>query len=77
MSLLNSGSKVGNPASKLVLMFIDYSVKSGNDVLSYEEIASKCEMTRRSAIRHVGILCKSGRVKKVSSGREGNRYSVK
>ena len=57
--------KVGNPARKLVLLKLaDNANDDGICFPSYQYIADKCEMTRRSAIRHIEYLIKMGLVSK-------------
>lgn len=57
--------KVGNPARKLVLLKLaDNANDDGICFPSYQYIADKCEMTRRSAISHIEYLIKMGLVSK-------------
>ena len=57
--------KVGNPARKLVLLKLaDNANDDGICFPSYQYIADKCEMTRRSAISHIEYLSKMGLVSK-------------
>lgn len=57
--------KVGNPARKLVLLKLaDNANDDGICFPSYQYIADKCEMTRRSAINHIECLIKMGLVSK-------------
>ncbi|MCK8915853.1 helix-turn-helix domain-containing protein [Haemophilus influenzae] len=57
--------KVGNPARKLVLLKLaDNANDDGICFPSYQYIADKCEMTRRSAINHIEYLIKMGLVRK-------------
>ncbi|HHE9089930.1 TPA: helix-turn-helix domain-containing protein [Haemophilus influenzae] len=57
--------KVGNPARKLVLLKLaDNANDDGICFPSYQYIADKCEMTRRSAINHIEYLIKMGLVSK-------------
>ena len=57
--------KVGNPARKLVLLKLaDNANDDGICFPSYQYIADKCEMTRRSAINHIEYLIKIGLVSK-------------
>ncbi|HHF6590871.1 TPA: helix-turn-helix domain-containing protein [Haemophilus influenzae] len=57
--------KVGNPARKLVLLKLaDNANDDGICFPSYQYIADKCEMTRRSAISHIECLIKMGLVSK-------------
>ncbi|HHE9462651.1 TPA: helix-turn-helix domain-containing protein [Haemophilus influenzae 10810] len=57
--------KVGNPARKLVfLKLADNANDDGICFPSYQYIADKCEMTRRSAISHIEYLIKMGLVSK-------------
>lgn len=57
--------QVGNPARKLVLLKLaDNANDDGICFPSYQYIADKCEMTRRSAISHIEYLIKMGLVSK-------------
>lgn len=57
--------KVGNPARKIVLLKLaDNANDDGICFPSYQYIADKCEMTRRSAINHIEYLIKMGLVSK-------------
>ena len=57
--------EVGNPARKLVLLKLaDNANDDGICFPSYQYIADKCEMTRRSAISHIEYLIKMGLVSK-------------
>ena len=57
--------EVGNPARKLVLLKLaDNANDDGICFPSYQYIADKCEMTRRSAINHIEYLIKMGLVSK-------------
>ena len=57
--------KVGNPARKIVLLKLaDNANDDGICFPSYQYIADKCEMTRRSAISHIEYLIKMGLVSK-------------
>lgn len=57
--------KVGSPARKLVLLKLaDNANDDGICFPSYQYIADKCEMTRRSAINHIEYLIKMGLVSK-------------
>ncbi|MCK9092312.1 helix-turn-helix domain-containing protein [Haemophilus influenzae] len=57
--------KVGSPARKLVLLKLaDNANDDGICFPSYQYIADKCEMTRRSAISHIEYLIKMGLVSK-------------
>ena len=57
--------QVGNPARKLVLLKLaDNANDDGICFPSYQYIADKCEMTRRSAISHIECLIKMGLVSK-------------
>lgn len=57
--------EVGNPARKLVLLKLaDNANDDGICFPSYQYIADKCEMTRRSAISHIECLIKMGLVSK-------------
>ena len=57
--------EVGNPARKRVLLKLaDNANDDGICFPSYQYIADKCEMTRRSAISHIEYLIKMGLVSK-------------
>ena len=57
--------KVGNPARKLVLLKLaDNANDDGICFPSYQYIADKCEMSRRSAINHIEDLIRMGLVSK-------------
>lgn len=57
--------KVGNPARKLVLLKLaDNANDDGICFPSYQYIADKCEMSKRSAISHIEYLIKMGLVSK-------------
>lgn len=57
--------KVGNPARKLVLLKLaDNANDDGICFPSYQYIADKCEMSKRSAISHIDDLIKMGFVTK-------------
>ena len=57
--------KVGNPSRKLVLLKLaDNANDDGICFPSYQYIADKCEMSKRSAISHIDDLIKMGFVTK-------------
>ena len=65
LMVLAMNCKVGNPARKLVLLKLaDNANDDGICFPSYQYIADKCEMTRRSAISHIECLIKMGLVSK-------------
>lgn len=71
-------TNVGNSARKLVLLKLaDNANDQGECWPSYQYIADQCEMSKRSAMIHVGALCKSGLLKKVTrKGPKGNSSNV-
>lgn len=70
--------EVGNPARKLVLLKL---ADNANDVgvcfPSYQYIADKCEMSKRSAISHIDDLIKMGFVtKKARKNKDGSNANL-
>ena len=65
--------EVGNPARKLVLLKLaDNANDDGVCFPSYQYIADKCEMSKRSAISHIDDLIKMGFVtKKARKNKDG------
>lgn len=65
--------EVGNPARKLVLLKLaDNANDDGICFPSYQYIADKCEMSKRSAISHIDDLIKMGFVsKKARKNKDG------
>ncbi|TCJ96172.1 helix-turn-helix protein [Volucribacter psittacicida] len=73
--------KVGNSARKLVLLKLaDNANDDGVCFPSYQFIADKCEMTRRSAISHINALIEMGLVSKTlrqnKDGSSSNLYQL-
>ena len=70
--------EVGNPARKLVLLKLaDNANDDGICFPSYQYIADKCEMTRRSAISHIEYLIKMGLVsKKERKNKDGSSANL-
>ena len=70
--------EVGNPARKLVLLKLaDNANDDGICFPSYQYIADKCEMTRRSAISHIDDLIKMGFVtKKARKNKDGSSANL-
>lgn len=70
--------EVGNPARKLVLLKLaDNANDDGICFPSYQYIADKCEMTRRSAINHIEYLIKMGLVsKKERKNKDGSSANL-
>ncbi|WP_279572019.1 helix-turn-helix domain-containing protein [Volucribacter amazonae] len=73
--------KVGNSARKLVLLKLaDNANDDGVCFPSYQFIADKCEMTRRSAISHINALIGMGLVSKTlrqnKDGSSSNLYQL-
>ncbi len=65
LMVLAMNCKVGNPARKLVLLKLaDNANDDGICFPSYQYIADKCEMSKRSAISHIDDLIKMGFVTK-------------
>ena len=66
--------EVGNPARKLVLLKLaDNANDDGICFPSYQYIADKCEMSKRSAISHIDDLIKMGFVtKKARKNKDGS-----
>ena len=61
------GLKVGSASKKLVLLKLaDNANDKGECWPSYQHIADQCEMSRRTAMRHVDSLCADGYLVKTS-----------
>lgn len=70
--------EVGNPARKLVLLKLaDNANDDGICFPSYQYIADKCEMSKRSAISHINDLIKMGFVtKKARKNKDGSNANL-
>lgn len=70
--------EVGNPARKLVLLKLaDNANDNGVCFPSYQYIADKCEMSKRSAISHIDDLIKMGFVsKKARKNKDGSSTNI-
>ena len=70
--------EVGNPARKLVLLKLaDNDNDDGICFPSYQYIADKCEMSKRSAISHIDDLIKMGFVtKKARKNKDGSNANL-
>ena len=70
--------EVGNPARKLVLLKLaDNANDDGICFPSYQYIADKCEMSKRSAISHIDYLIKMGFVtKKARKNKDGSSANL-
>ena len=70
--------EVGNPARKLVLLKLaDNANDDGICFPSYQYIADKCEMSKRSAISHIDDLIKMGFVsKKARKNKDGSSTNL-
>ena len=70
--------EVGNPAGKLVLLKLaDNANDDGVCFPSYQYIADKCEMSKRSAISHIDDLIKMGFVsKKARKNKDGSSTNL-
>ena len=70
--------EVGNPARKLVLLKLaDNANDDGVCFPSYQYIADKCEMSKRSAISHIDDLIKMGLVtKKARKNKDGSSANL-
>ena len=70
--------EVGNPARKLVLLKLaDNANDDGVCFPSYQYIADKCEMSKRSAISHIDDLIKMGLVtKKARRNKDGSSTNL-
>ncbi|MDC9615844.1 helix-turn-helix domain-containing protein [Xenorhabdus khoisanae] len=70
--------KVGNPSRKLVLIKLaDNANDRGECFPSYQHIADQCEMSRRSVINHIDVLCEQGLVRKVyRKSEKGNSSNI-
>ena len=63
MSLMVAAMKlrVGNPLRKLVLIKLaDNASDMGECWPSYQHIADQCEISKRSVMNHIAVLCESG-----------------
>ena len=76
--VLAMNCKVGNPARKLVLLKLaDNANDDGICFPSYQYIADKCEMSKRSAISHIDDLIKMGFVtKKARKNKDGSSANL-
>lgn len=72
------GIKVGNASRKLVLIKLaDNANDKGECWPSYQHIADQCEISKRSAMKHIEALCDAGYVVKRSrKGVKGNSTNV-
>ena len=70
--------EVGNPARKLVLLKLaDNANDDGICFPSYQYIADKCEMSKRSAISHIDDLIKMGFItKKARKNKDGSSANL-
>ncbi len=70
--------KVGNASRKLVLIKLaDNANDKGECFPSYQHIADQCEISRRSVISHIDVLCEQGLVKKIyRKGENGNSSNI-
>lgn len=70
--------EVGNPARKLVLLKLaDNANDDGVCFPSYQYIADKCEMSKRSAISHIDDLIKMGFItKKARKNKDGSSANL-
>ena len=70
--------EVGNPARKLVLLKLaDNANDDGVCFPSYQYIADKCEMSKRSAISHIDDLIKMGFItKKARKNKDGSSTNL-
>ena len=78
LMVLAMNCKVGNPARKLVLLKLaDNANDDGICFPSYQYIADKCEMSKRSAISHIDDLIKMGFVtKKARKNKDGSSANL-
>src|SRR5690606_5223308 len=77
MSLMVAAMKmrVGNPLRKLVLIKLaDNASDQGECWPSYQHIADQCEISKRSVMNHINVLCDSGFLRKEirKGGPKGN-----
>lgn len=72
------GVKVGNASRKLVLIKLaDNANDKGECWPSYQHIADQCEISKRSAMKHIDALCESGLIiKRSRKGVKGNSTNV-
>lgn len=72
------GVKVGNASRKLVLIKLaDNANDKGECWPSYQHIADQCEISKRSAMKHIDALCEAGLiVKRSRKGVKGNSTNV-
>ncbi|RUR38515.1 helix-turn-helix domain-containing protein [Vreelandella populi] len=72
------GVKVGNASRKLVLIKLaDNANDKGECWPSYQHIADQCEISKRSAMKHIDALCESGLViKRSRKGVKGNSTNI-
>ncbi|MCP9269697.1 helix-turn-helix domain-containing protein [Xenorhabdus sp. XENO-1] len=70
--------KVGSTARKMVLLKLaDNANDKGECFPSYQHIADQCEMSRRSVINHIDVLCEQGLVRKVyRKSEKGNSSNI-
>ncbi|WP_053014282.1 MULTISPECIES: helix-turn-helix domain-containing protein [Xenorhabdus] len=70
--------KVGSTARKMVLLKLaDNANDKGECFPSYQHIADQCEMSRKTAIGHIDVLCEMGLVTKIyRSGEKGNSSNI-
>ena len=81
MSLMVAAMKlrVGNPLRKLVLIKLaDNASDMGECWPSYQHIADQCEISKRSVMNHIAVLCESGLLRKEirKGGPKGNSSNV-
>lgn len=81
MSLMVAAMKmrVGNPLRKLVLIKLaDNASDQGECWPSYQHIADQCEISKRSVMNHINVLCDSGFLRKEirKGGPKGNATNV-
>ncbi len=72
------GVQVGNASRKLVLLKLaDHANDQGECWPSYQYIADQCEMSKRSAMRHIESLCAEGLIeRRTRKGPKGNSTNV-
>lgn len=72
------GVKVGNASRKLVLIKLaDNANDKGECWPSYQHIADQCEISKRSAMKHIDALCEAGLiVKRSRKGVKGNSTNI-
>jgi hypothetical protein len=72
-------ARVGSPLRKLVLIKLaDNANDLGECWPSYQHIADQCEMSRRSVMMHIDVLCKGGLIRKEirKGGPKGNSSNI-